>query len=81
MQSCNDKTKTDSDTKKESVVVDVPAGVKSAFTVKYPDAVDILWEDAKENDKKTYKAKFTYNGKKLKAEFDEAGNFIKEEND
>lgn len=77
MQSCdNDKTET-----KESKTVDVPAAVQSAFSAKYSTATDAKWDDAHEGTKKTYKVKFMANGKKMKAEFDENGGFVKEEED
>lgn len=76
MQSCNDKAET-----RDSKAVDVPATVTSAFSAKYSTATDVKWEDAHEDAKKTYKAKFMINGKKMKAEFDENGGFVKEEED
>jgi len=77
VQSCdNDKKET-----KDSKAVDVPAAVQTAFSAKYSTATDVKWEDAHEDAKKTYKAKFTTNGKKMKAEFDESGAFVKEEED
>ena len=83
IQSCADK-KSDkkSETKSDTIAVsDVPATVQSAFSAKYSTASDILWEDATEDEKQTYKAKFTLNGKKMKAEFDASGAFIKENED
>jgi hypothetical protein len=41
----------------------------------------VKWEDAHENNVQTYKAKFTVNGKKMKAEFDTNGGLVKEEED
>jgi hypothetical protein len=80
IQSCdNDKTeKTDEKTLSTS---DVPASVQTAFSAKYSTATDIKWEDAHENNVQTYKAKFTVNGKKMKAEFDPNGGLVKEEED
>jgi hypothetical protein len=77
-QACNnDKdTGTDDDT---ITVSDVPQPVQAAFSAKYAGATDIKWESATENGAKTYKAKFTHNGKKMKAEFGSDGNFIKED--
>jgi hypothetical protein len=78
-QSCND-TKTE----KEDTTVsnaDVPASVQSAFSAKYSTATDVKWEDAKEDTLQTFKAKFVINGKKMKAEFDRNGIFVKEEED
>ena len=77
MQSCNN----DKADNKESKAVEVPASVKSAFSAKYSTAADVKWEDAHEGTKDTYKAKFTVNGKKMKAEFDANGGFVKEEED
>lgn len=80
IQSCDtDSTKTDND--KELSTTDVPAPVQTAFSAKYSTATDIKWEDASEGTKQTYKAKFTLNGKKMKAEFDPNGGFVKEEED
>jgi hypothetical protein len=79
LQSCDNK-KDDKDDKGISVS-DVPASVQSAFSVKYSTASDIKWEDAHEDTTKTYKAKFMLNGKKMKAEFDANGGFVKEEED
>jgi hypothetical protein len=77
VQSCdNDKTES-----KDSKAVDVPAAVQSAFSAKYSTATDIKWEDAHEDAKKTFKAKFMVDGKKMKAEFDESGAIVKEEED
>jgi len=77
--SCNDN----SADKNDKVVSEssVPAEVKSAFSAKYSTASDVKWEDAHEDSIQTYKAKFTLNGKKMKAEFDTKGNFVKEEED
>ena len=66
---------------KEVSTSEVPESVKSAFSAKYSTASDIKWEDAHEDDKQTYKAKFTINGKKMKAEFDTNGGFVKESED
>jgi hypothetical protein len=78
-QSCNDDDKTKSD--KEITGADVPAAVQSAFSAKYSTATDVKWEDASEDTLQTYKAKFVVNGKKMKAEFDRNGSFVKEEED
>lgn len=80
IQSCdNDKTTKDND--KTISTSDVPAPVQTAFSAKYSTASDVKWEDASEGTKQTYKAKFTLNGKKMKAEFDTNGGFVKEEED
>lgn len=77
--SCNDADKDkDADGVSEATV---PSEVKSAFSAKYSSATDVKWEDATEDSLTTYKAKFTFNGKKMKAEFDTKGNLVKEEED
>jgi hypothetical protein len=78
-QSCdNDNTSKES---KELTDSDVPVSVKSAFSAKYSTATEVKWEDASESNVQTYKAKFMLNGKKMKAEFDSTGTFVKEEED
>ena len=79
IQSCND-TKTETDDKAISAS-DIPASVQSAFSAKYSTATEVKWEDAKEDSLQTFKAKFVLNGKKMKAEFDRNGTFVKEEDD
>ena len=79
IQACNNDEKTKED--KTITANDVPASVQSAFSAKYSTATDVKWEDAHENNVQTYKAKFTVNGKKMKAEFDGNGGFVKEEED
>ena len=82
IQSCGDSDKKDKDKdKKELNAGSVPEPVKSAFNTKYAAASDVKWEDAHEDNKQTYKAKFTMNGKKMKAEYDANGNFVKESED
>jgi hypothetical protein len=78
-EACNNEAKSKED--KELPASDIPAAVKSAFSAKYSTASDIKWEDAHEAGEETYKAKFTLNGKKMKAEFDAKGGFVKEEED
>jgi len=80
IQSC-DNDKTEKTNEKTASTNDVPASVQTAFSAKYSTATDIKWEDAHENNVQTYKAKFTVNGKKMKAEFDTNGGFVKEEED
>ena len=80
IQSCDNDTKETKDEKTVSTN-DVPAAVQTAFSAKYSTATDVKWEDAHENNVKTYKAKFTLNGKKMKAEFDTNGGFVKEDED
>ena len=79
MQSCNNEEETKDD--KAVSGNDVPAAVQSAFSAKYSTATYVKWEDAHEDSVQTYKAKFTINGKKMKAEFDKNGGFVKEEED
>ena len=79
LPSCDNDKKVKDD--KEIPSSAVPASVQSAFSVKYSTASEVKWEDAHEDTTKTYKAKFTLDGKKMKAEFDATGNFVKEEND
>ena len=80
IQSCDNDNKVKEDDKTISTT-DVPAPVQTAFSAKYSTATDVKWEDASEGTKQTYKAKFTLNGKKMKAEFDTNGGFVKEEED
>lgn len=79
IQSCDSETKSKED--KTISVSDVPASVQSAFSAKYSTATEVKWEDAHEDTVQTYKAKFVVNGKKMKAEFDKNGGFVKEEED
>ena len=64
---------------KKMAASDVPQAVVNEFQAKYPNSSDIKWEEEKEDGKVLYQAEFKYNGKEMKAEFDAAGNFIKEE--
>jgi hypothetical protein len=80
IQSCDNDNKVKDDEKTLSTN-DVPPPVQTAFSAKYSTATDVKWEDAHEGTKQTYKAKFTLNGKKMKAEFDTNGGFVKEEED
>ena len=79
IQWCNDDKKDKED--KTISASDVPASVQSAFSAKYSTATEVKWEDAHEDTVQTYKAKFVVNGKKMKAEFDKNGGFVKEEED
>jgi len=80
IQSCNND-KTEKADEKTLSTNDVPASVQTAFSAKYSTATEVKWEDAHENNVQTYKAKFLVNGKKMKAEFDANGGFVKEEED
>ena len=78
LPACDSDTKTK--TNEDAISVnDVPEVVRTAFTAKYPGATDVKWEDATENNTKTYKAKFEVNGSKKKAEFGADGGFVKED--
>ncbi len=79
MQSCKDEKKEKASDEIPANMV--PASVQSAFSAKYSTAADVKWEDAHEDDIKTYKAKFMLDGKKMKAEFDANGSLIKAEED
>jgi hypothetical protein len=78
-QSCKNSDKVD----KEDVIStnEVPPAVKTAFVAKYPNAMNVVWEHAKEDGKKTYKAKFQVNGKDWKTEYAEDGTVLKEKED
>jgi len=80
IQSCDNDNKA-KDEEKTLSTNDVPPPVQTAFSAKYSTATDVKWEDAHEGTKQTYKAKFSLNGKKMKAEFDPNGGFVKEEED
>ena len=79
IQACNNKEEAKED--KTITANDVPASVQSAFSAKYSTATEVKWEDAHENNIQTFKAKFVVDGKKMKAEFDKDGGFVKEEED
>ena len=80
---CNNESKNDTSTdsgKTDDIATsEVPQAVQSAFSAKYADATDVQWGNATENGNKTYKAKFSRNGAKIKAEFNPDGSFIKED--
>lgn len=79
--SCTNDSKEKVKDNDEISVTDVPGSVKTAFNEKYSGATNVAWEGAHENNQQTYKAKFVLNGKKMKAEFDANGVFIKENED
>jgi hypothetical protein len=79
--SCNNDKNDKDDNKKEISAGNVPGPVKSAFDAKYANAQDVKWEEAHEDNKQTYKAKFMIGDKKMKAEFGTNGEFIKESGD
>ena len=58
---------------------EVPPLVMSAFQGKYPNITAEEWVKENEDNKTVYEAKFKNNGKDTEAEFDENGNFLKEE--
>ena len=77
----NNKTDDRADKKNEISASEVPVVVKDAFTAKHSTATDIIWEDSHEGDIKTYKVKFKWNDKYMKAEYKEDGSLIKENDD
>jgi len=56
----------------------VPQVVKDAFAKKYPQASDVEWIQEGKS-KIVYEAEFKFDGKKITAEFSEAGEFLEEE--
>ena len=78
IQSCDNKTESN---EKQISVNEVPSAVQQTFSTKYTDASAVTWEDAHEDGSETYKVKFTFNGKKMKAEFNADGSLIKEKED
>jgi hypothetical protein len=64
---------------------EVPQPVMSAFKAKYPGVTATGWEKIKEDNKTIYEAEFKRNNKfernaiDVEVQFDENGNFIKEE--
>ena len=58
---------------------DVPPGVKDAFKVKYPNALNAKWEAEKTDGHLAFEAEFTLDGKKKEAYFKPDGTFLKEE--
>jgi hypothetical protein len=78
---CNDKKETRADEKNKITKDQVPAEVQTAFTAKYPNATEVIWENAHEEVDPTIKVKFKENGKDMKAEFKMDGSFIKAKED
>ncbi|HWJ27230.1 MAG TPA: hypothetical protein VNS32_11850 [Flavisolibacter sp.] len=58
---------------------EVPPAAQSGLTEKYPGASDVEWEQKTKDGVKVYEAEFKVNGKKVEAQFDSSGKFIKEE--
>ena len=82
LNSCSDKAEnTRADSDKVITTENVPPSVITAFRGKYANTSEVIWETAHENDLKTYKVKFKVDGKYMKAEFGESGQFIKEKED
>jgi hypothetical protein len=69
------------DKKNEIPASEVSDVVKNAFTTRYPNAGEIIWEKAHEKDIETFKVKFKQDSVYMKAEFGKDGNFIKESKD
>jgi hypothetical protein len=66
------------DSKEKVAPGDVPPAIVSSFSNAYPGAGEVQWEKEEEDGKIIYEAKFLYDGKKMDAEFDEAGARIDE---
>ncbi len=64
---------------KKIAASEVPQPAMAAFNTKYQGATDVEWKTEKEDGKTIYEAEFKFNGKKIEAEFDANGTFIKEE--
>ena len=64
---------------KKIAASDVPQAVVAAFNTKYPNASEVEWATEEEDGKKVYEAECKFNGKKIEADFDMDGKFIKEE--
>ena len=80
--SCKDNdNKERADKKNEIQASQVPDAVKNALTSRYPNAGEIIWENAHENDVETFKVKFKQDSVYMKAEFGKDGSFIKESED
>jgi hypothetical protein len=58
---------------------DVPQGVLSSFSSKYPQAEKVEWEVEKEDGRLYYEAEFEISGKETEAYFRPDGTFFKEE--
>jgi hypothetical protein len=78
---CGNKTESRADKKNVISESEVPVAVKDSFTAKHAAATDVIWEDAHEGDVATYKVKFKWNDKYMKAEYKEDGSLVKENND
>jgi hypothetical protein len=57
---------------------DVPPAVVTSLSNKYPGAAEVKWEKDNHDGKIVYEADFLYEGKKMDAEFDEAGTLLEE---
>ncbi len=60
---------------------EVPAAVMNSFNTKYPGATDVKWERETEDSRIVYEAEFKMSDNKMEAFWDEAGNFVREDND
>ena len=65
------------DSKEKIAPGDVPP-IVSSFSNAYPGAGDVQWEKEEDDGKIIYEARFLYDGKKMDAEFDEAGAMIED---
>lgn len=57
----------------------VPEIIITNFNSRYPGADQIKWTKEKKDGKMFYDAEFLLNGARAEVEYDEAGNFVKEE--
>ena len=64
---------------KKLAASEVPAAVTAAFEAKYAGATDVEWKTEKHDGKIIYEAEFKLADKKIEAEFDAEGTFVKEE--
>jgi hypothetical protein len=79
---CKDSKKDERVDKKNAInAAEVPLIVRDSFAARYPGAAEVLWENAHEEDDKTYKVKFSKEGVYWKAEFKGDGSFIKGKED
>jgi len=60
-------------------VSELPKPVVKAFGLQYPEIANAEWNKDKHRGKIIYAAAWKANGKRTEVEFDEKGNFIREE--
>jgi hypothetical protein len=83
MPACKNSQSTEERADKKNMIdaAKVPAAVIEAFTARYPNVTEIIWEKAHEGDMDTYKVKFKKRAEYLKAEYTLDGKLIKVETD